>query len=160
MKTKIVKNVCLIINSQFFGILISGLICTQIQQNGVIIKAHFVGKKNKHIHRYLEKNIVLFFVFYRTSLHCGPHGCLGERCQKKSGWRILTYKTQCQDQIWYIPVMCLHISRVFKGVSCCLRQHLFWGFKILSDFHQTYGLGLHKNGAAAANTYGCSNQFR
>ena len=38
----------------------------------------------------------------------------------------------------------LHSSRVFKGVSCCRRQHIYWGSTRLIDLQQTYGLGLQK----------------
>ena len=52
--------------------------------------------------------------------------------------------------LWLEQVMGLHSSSVFKGVSCCRRQHLYWGFTRFVDLQQTYGLGLQKNGCISS----------
>ena len=61
---------------------------------------------------------------------------------------------------WRIQVMGLNSFRLFQSGICYRRQHLYWGFTILSYLRQTYGLWLQNNGAAASNTYGCIKQFQ
>ena len=56
-------------------------------------------------------------------------------------------------------MMGLHSSSVFKDVRCCRRQHLYWGFTILSDFQQTYGLGLQKHWTLMTASTGFYNTF-